>query len=113
MQPKSCLEILFFFLFVWVILTCSHAKDCQDFGERLQNPNHQFRIKILGKKIFNNKNIVVIGLLERLLERKYREQVQFVSRTVKVRNNLSNYIIEALTLNAYKRVVSEIDIDLE
>ena len=37
----------------------------------------------------------------------------FVSRTLKVWNNLSNDIIKTTTLNTFKRAVSEIDIDLE
>ena len=35
------------------------------------------------------------------------------TRTLKVWNNLSNDIIETTSLNAFKRAVSEIDIDLE
>ena len=37
----------------------------------------------------------------------------FVSRTLKVWNNLSHDIIETTTLSAFKRAVSENDIDLE
>ena len=36
----------------------------------------------------------------------------FVSWTLKDWNNLSNYIIEVNTLNAFKRAISEIDFDL-
>ena len=37
----------------------------------------------------------------------------FLSRTLKVWNNLSNDIIKTTTLKAFKRAVLEIDIDLE
>ena len=36
-----------------------------------------------------------------------------VSRTVKTWNNLNNDIIDIITLNAFKRAVSEIEFDLE